>query len=191
MIGVSALCLLFVTNVSFAQNLSVQGLFDKALSLSQKGNDSELANVLSLGTSALEKEANTGSSDLKSKLLGQVGALKNLIPLASQGKLKTDVLSKIINTVKLLIGANQLSNMLSGGKSGLLGNAAGLTSSLGLLKSGLPALGDGQQNKLGSLLNLATKSVSKLDKSGLGAKIAASFAKKRLGKIVDLVKTAI
>lgn len=191
--------MVFSMNVSFAQMVSVEGLLDQAVSLTQKGNNSsELVNVLNLGSAALSKELSAGGSgnnNLTSKLLGQAGILKNLIPLATQGNLKVDAISKVVNTIKLLLGANRISNLLGGGKSNLLGNAAALTSNLGLLKAGSSVLGGDSSNILGGLINGVTKNIGKFDKKGFlgigGGKFAAGMANKKLQKIVSLVGSSL
>ena len=190
-VGFIATFLLLTTLDSFAQRVKLEGLLDEAVTLSQKEGKEELVEALKSGSFALESEANTRGNEMKEKLLGQVGALKSLIPLAKDGTLKTDVLSKVVNTIKLLVGANQINNLLSEGKEGLLGNAETLTGSLNLLQSGKEALDSKQQDKLGSLLEAASETVKKLDGNDTGAKVAASSVKKTLGKIVDLVKSAV
>lgn len=174
-----------------AQGLSVESLLDKAISLSQKGDNSGTADALTDGVSALESEAKSSDGSLKDKLLGKAGDLKALIPLASTGKLSGGALGKVVNAVKMLIGANRISGLLGKGESGLLGNAAGLTSSLGLIKAGSSILGSDKQSQLGGLLGEATKSVSGLDKKGPAAKLAAAASSKQLGSIVSLVSSAL
>jgi hypothetical protein len=188
---VAALCLMVFSATSFAQSLSVESLLDKAVSLSQRGDNAGVADALKLGSTALEKEANGSGGDLKSKLLGKAGDLKSLIPLASTGKLSSGVLGKAVNAIKMLIGANRISSLLGKGESGLLGNASSLTSNLGLIKAGSSILGGSTQSSLSSLLGNATKSVSGLDKGGAAGKLAATAASKQLGSIVKLVGSAL
>jgi hypothetical protein len=176
---------------AFAQGLSVESLLDKAVSLTQKGDKAGTADALTQGVSALEKEAKSSDGSLKDKLLGKAGDLKSMIPLASSGKLSGGALGKVVNAVKMLIGANRISGLLGKGESGLLGNAAGLTSSLGLIKAGSSILGGSNQTKLNGLLGEASKSVSGLDKKGPAAKLAAAASSKQLGSIVSLVGSAL
>lgn len=176
---------------AFAQGLSVESLLDKAVSLTQKGDKAGTADALTQGVSALEKEAKTSNGSLKDKLLGKAGDLKSMIPLASSGKLSGGALGKVVNAVKMLIGANRISGLLGKGESGLLGNAAGLTSSLGLIKAGSSILGGSNETKLNGLLGEATKTVSGLDKKGPAAKLAAAASSKQLGSIVSLVSSAL
>lgn len=190
--GFIAALLLFIQYDSSAQRVTLEGLLDEAVSLSnQEGDKEKLVEALKSGTSALESEANTRGNEMKEKLMGQAGALKSLVPLAAEGTLKTDVLTKVVNTIKLLVGANQINNLLSEGKEGLLGNATSLTGSLNLLQSGKEALDSKQQGKLGDLIEAAAGTVKKLDGNDAGARIAASSVKKTLGKIVELVKNAV
>jgi hypothetical protein len=185
------LCLMIFSSNAIAQGLSVESLLDKAMSLSAKGDKSGTADALTEGVSALEKEAKSSDGTLKDKILGKAGALKTMIPLASAGKLNTGVLGKVVNAVKMLIGANRISSLLGKGESGLLGNAASLTSNLGLIKAGSSILGSGSQSQLNGLLGEATKSVAGLDKKGPAAKIASAASSKQLGSIVKLVSSAL
>ncbi|RFS16729.1 hypothetical protein [Emticicia sp. C21] len=186
-----ALFLLVVTHESFAQKVNLESLLARAVSLSESGKTAELVETLKSGSFALESEANTRGNEMKDKLLGQTEALKSLIPLATAGTLKTDELSKVVNTIRLLVGANRINNLLGEGKEALLGNAEELTTSISMLQSGKAILDSKQQDKLGSLLDAASEPVKKLDDEDNGAKVAASAVKKTLGKIVDLVKEAV
>ena len=71
----TAFCLLFLTHVSFAQDMSVEGLLDKAVALSQKGDDAGTAEALTKGTAALESEAKGSTGTLKDKLLSKAEKL--------------------------------------------------------------------------------------------------------------------
>lgn len=174
-----------------AQTLSVESLLDKAMTLSQKGDNSGTAEALTQGVSALETEAKSSGGELKTKLLSKVGDLKSLIPLASTGTLKTGILGKAVNAIKMLIGANRISGLLGKGESGLLGNASSLVSNLGLIKTGSSILGATNQTKLGGLIGEATKSVSGVNKSGVAGKLAAAASSKQLGGIVSLVGSVL
>lgn len=185
------LVLLVLTHDLFAQKLSLESLLEKTITLSKSDKNSALPEALKSASFALEGEANTRGNEMKDKLLGQVGVLKGLIPLAQAGTLKTDVLSKVVNTIRLLVGANQINNILTEGKDALLGNGESLASSINLLQSGKAVLDSKQQDKLGSLLDVASETVKKLDGKDASAKVAASSAKKTLGKIVDFVKEAV
>lgn len=185
------ICLLaFISNTN-AQTLSTEGLLDKALALSAKGDNAGTAEALTQGSVALENEAKDSSGDLKDKILGKVGNLKSLASLASGGKLQSGILGKAISAVKMLIGANRINKLLGKGDSGLLGNAANLTSSLGLIKAGSSILGSDQQGSLNGLLGEASKSVGEVDKKGIAGKVAAGAASKQLGSIVKLVSSAL
>ncbi len=190
--SLAATLLLFAgASKAIAQGISVESLLDKAVSLTQKGDKTGTADALTQGVSALEKEAKSSNGSLKDKLLGKAGDLKNLIPLASSGKLSGGTLGKVVSAVKMLIGANRISGLLGKGESGLLGNAAGLTSSLGLIKAGSSILGDSNESKLNGLVGEATKTVAGLDKKGPAAKLAAAASSKQLGGIVSLVSSAL
>ncbi|SDD47939.1 hypothetical protein SAMN04487996_101122 [Dyadobacter soli] len=187
----TALFLFAGASNAIAQGISVESLLDKAVSLTQKGDKAGSADALTQGVSALEKEAKSSDGTLKDKLLGKVGALKTMIPLASSGKLSGGALGKVVNAVKMLIGANRISGLLGKGESGLLGNAASLTSNLGLIKAGSSILGGSNESKLNGLLGEATKTVAGLDKKGPAAKLAAAASSKQLGSIVSLVGSAL
>jgi len=93
---------------------SIDGLFDNMMSLQKKGDNKGLTTALGSLTSGLEKEVGETGGDFKAGLLSQVGGLKKLMPLASKGMVKVGPLKKIVNTIKLMLGANRLSNMLGG-----------------------------------------------------------------------------
>lgn len=187
---ITSLLLIFSTN-TFAQS-NIEGILDKAISLAgQKSEGPQIASLLGTGVSLLEREANTGNTSIKSKLLSQASALKGLIPLANSGKLDLGSLSKIVNTVKMLVAAKRLKTMLSDGKSNLSQNKTNIVRNLNLLKAGSSVLGSSVQNHFGKLLASTTKSVGKLDKSGLFGKLAASATNKKLEKIISLVTSAL
>lgn len=184
-------CLVVSAQLSFAQSSSVEGLLDKAVASSEKGDTTATAQALTQGAEALENEAKSSGGSLKDKLLSKAGDLKSLIPLVSGGKLQSGVLGKAVSAVKLLVGANRISSLLRKGESGLLGNAASLTSNLGLIKAGSSVLGSDSQGKLNGLIGEATKSVGALNKKGIAGKLAATASSKSLGSIVSLVGSAI
>jgi hypothetical protein len=158
-------------------------LLDKAISTQATGNNEATAQALSASVTKLEKQTANSSGDFKDKLTGQIGNLKNLIPLAKSGLLKGDMLQKAISMVKMALGANQISSLL-GGKN-LLSNAAGLTSNLNLMKGGLSALGGESANTGGSLINAALSNVNLLKTGGAAAEPAA---RKSLGGVLDFAK---
>ena len=182
---------LILTTKTFAQS-NIEGILDKVVSLvGQKSDGPQIASLLGTGVSALEREANTGNTSIKSKLLSQAGALKGLIPLANSGKLDLGSLSKIVNTIKMLVAANRLKTILSSGKSNLSQNESSIVKNLNLLNAGSSVLGSNVQNNFGKLLASTTKSVGKLDKSGLFGKLAAAATNKKLEKIISLVTSAL
>ena len=87
--------------------------------------------------------------------------------MISAGGVQSGVLQKAIALVKMALGANQLSSIL-GGKN-LLGKTAGLTSNLGLMKSGLSLLGGTTAASGGSLISGALSSVNLLKTGGAAA----------------------
>lgn len=188
-----------VVNVSVANTMDlvivqdetseVEIFLDKAVEAEAFGNQGALLSSLNASTAALEKEANADKGSFKDKLLSQVGALQKLTPMAKSGLLKGDMLKKVINTVKMILAAKRIENALGG--SNLLENVGVLTKNLGLMRSGLPALGGDSQDKLGGLLNTAISSLGNLSKGGMTAKAAEPSVKKQLGGILDFVKGAI
>lgn len=186
-----ALVFLMIAPKASAQDKLTTGLLDKAMALFEKGDHAGTANALTEGTAAIETEAKSSNGALKDKLLSKVGSLKSMIPLVSAGKLQSGILGKAINAVKMLIGANRISGLLGKGESGLLGNAASLTSSLGLIKAGSSILGSDQQTSLNKLLGEASKTAGEVDKKGVAGKVAATAASKQLGSIVKLVSSAL
>ncbi|WP_149243200.1 hypothetical protein [Dyadobacter sp. 32] len=186
-----ALVFLMIAPKASAQDKSTTGLLDKAMALFEKGDHAGTAQALTEGTAAIETEAKSSNGALKDKLLSKVGSLKSMIPLVSAGKLQSGILGKAINAVKMLIGSNRISGLLGKGESGLLGNAASLTSSLGLIKAGSSILGSDQQTSLNKLLGEASKTSGEVDKKGVAGKVAATAASKQLGSIVKLVSSAL
>lgn len=168
----------------------IEDLLESALSMQEKGDNKGLANALSGISSGLEKEANDNGGDFKDKILGQVSGIQKLIPLASKGMVKQGPLQKLVSTIKLLLGANRISNMLGGGGS-LIGKGAGLKGSLGLLSAGSSILGGGNSNKLGGLISGAMGNVGKLDGNAMTAKAAEPAVKSQLSGILNMVKGAI
>lgn len=190
-IGFLALFLLDLTHNLFAQKETLAGLLDKTVMLSESGKSVELTATLKSATFALESEAYTRGFDMKDKLLKKVKVLENLTTLSSAGTLKPDILSKEINIIRLLIGANRINNLLSEGQEGLLGNGDSLKNSINLLQLGKEILDNKKQEKLENLLKVASETVSKLDEKDASAKVAASSVKKTLEKIVGLVKELV
>lgn len=190
-VGVLLFTMFLFGSFSFqSQAQGLEGLLDQALSMQEKGDKKGLADALGGISSGLEKEANDNGGDFKDKILSQVGGINKLIPLASKGMVKQGPLQKLISTIKLLLGANRISNMLGGGGS-LIGKAAGLKSSLGLMSAGSSILGGGKADQLGGLISGAMGNVDKLDGNKLAAKAAESGLKGQLGGMLDMVKGAI
>lgn len=191
LIGLIALFLLDSTQKVSAQRETLADLLEKAIVLSESDKTIELKEVLGSASFALESEAYTRGNEMKPQLLKQTKVLKNLMTLASEGTLKTDTLRKAINTIRLMLGANRINNLLEEGKDGLLGNAEAVTSSIKLLQLGKVALEQEKQQKLSDLLETVSAIAKQLDGRDANAKAASSSAKKTLGKIVHLVRETI
>jgi hypothetical protein len=163
----------------------IAGLLDKVVSLQSKGDNKGLGDAMQLLSKGVEKEANTTGGDFKEGLLSQVGGLNKLIPLASKGLVKAGPLTKIVNTIKLMLGANRIGNMLGGGS--LIGKASALKSGLSLMKGGSSILGSksvGMNDMIGGLMG----NVNKLDGGGLAAKAADKALPAQLGGILNMAK---
>ncbi|MBA4850545.1 hypothetical protein [Emticicia sp. BO119] len=191
LIGVIALFLLESTQKVFAQRETLADLLEKTIVLSENAKTNELKEALVSASFALENEAYTRGNEMKPQLLKQAKILKDFIPMASEGTLKTEALSSVVNTTRLLLGANRINNLLEDGKDGLLGNAKEITDSINLLQAGKSVLEDEKQQRLNDLLADVSKIVKQLDGKEGNAKNAASSAKKTLEKIVHLVKETI
>ncbi len=178
---VAALCLMGLSS----RGQSIDGLLDNVMSLQAKGDNKGLSTALGSLTSGLEKEVNDTGGDFKSGLLSQVGGLKKLMPLASKGMVKAGPLKKIINTIKLMLGANRLGNMLGGGS--LLGKAKAVKSGLGLMKAGSSIMG-AKSGGLSNLIGGAMGNANKLDGGGLAAKGAEKALSGQLGGILSMAK---
>ncbi|MCU0324074.1 MAG: hypothetical protein MUF45_02315 [Spirosomaceae bacterium] len=189
LLGLITVGFLFVLNTASVQAQSIEDLLNNAMSMHEKGDLKGLESALSLSSSKLESEAKESKGDFKDKLTSSLGGLKALIPLAGQGQVKKDGLQKVINTVRLLLGANRLSGMLGGGN--LLGNVAGLKGNLGLMQLGMSALGGQSSNQLGSLISSAMGGIGQLERGGVAAKTAEPAVRKQLGGVLDFVKKAI
>lgn len=161
-------------------------LLDKALILAASNDHEATAMALSRSVESIEKSSANTSGEFKDKLLGQVGNLKKMIPLAKTGGLQGGVLQKAIALVKMALGANQLSSIL-GGKS-LLGKTAGLTSNLGLMKSGLSLLGGSSASTGGSLISGAMSTVNLLKTGGA---VAEPKVRDSLGGVLNFAKGLI
>ncbi len=177
---------LFFSTTLLAQDDELSLSMDNALAMSEKGDNAGLEASLSKISTQVDTQANDSKSDFSDKLLSASGGLKTMIPMLSKGAGKLGDLQKLFSTIKLLMGAHKLSNMLGGGGS-LLSQAAGLKSNLGLMKMGASILG-GKSDQMTSLLGSAMSGVAQLEKGGMGAKAAEPALKKQLGSILDLAK---
>ena len=158
-------------------------MLDKAVSANTSGDKAATVTALKASTASLEKTASTSKGDFKDKLMGQVGNLKKLIPLAESGMLGGGILQKAAGLAKMAIGANQINSLMGGGS--LLGSASALTGGLGLLKSGLPSLSGASASTGGSLISSAMSAVGSLGSGGAAAEPAAKSA---LGGVLNFAK---
>ncbi|MGA0556272.1 hypothetical protein ACO2Q8_06465 [Larkinella sp. VNQ87] len=165
---------------------SIVSLLDKAVASNAKGDKAETVKALQEGTTALETEAKSSTGSLKDKLLGQVGNLKKLLPLAQSGLLKGDVLQKAVSLAKMALGANQVEKLMGGGN--LVSKVSGLTSNLNLIKSGLSVLAGNSASQGNSLITSALGGLSKLSKGGPLAKAAEPAVKGQLDSVLGFVK---
>jgi hypothetical protein len=141
---------------------------------------------MQLLSSGIEKEANDTGGDFKAGLLSQVGGLNKLIQLASKGMVNAGPLQKIVNTIKLMLGANRIGNMLGGG-GGLMGKASAIKSGLSFMKGGSSILGS-NAGGLENLIGGAMGNVDKLDGGGITAKAADKVLPSQLVGILDIAK---
>ncbi|WP_341227654.1 hypothetical protein [uncultured Arcticibacterium sp.] len=169
-----------------AQSQSLDGMLDNVLSLQKSGDKKGLSSAISQLSSGIETEANDTGGDFKEGLLSQAANLSKLAPLASKGMVKEGPLKKIINTVKLMLGANRIGNMLGGG-GGLIGKASALKSGLSLMQGGSSILGS-KSGGLNDLIGGAMGNVNKLDGGGLAAKAAEKALPNQLGGILSMAK---
>ncbi|MGR3810404.1 hypothetical protein [Jiulongibacter sp. NS-SX5] len=169
-----------------AQLGDISGMLDNVVSLQEKGDNKALGNALGSLSKSLEKEANDTGGDFKDGLLKQVGGLNKMIPLASKGMVKAGPLKKLVSTIKLLLGANRVSNLLAGG-GGLMGKASALSSGLSMMKGGSSILG-GSSDKFSGLIDGAMGNVNKLSGGGMAAKAAEKALPGQLGGILSMAK---
>jgi hypothetical protein len=171
------------TTDSVAVTDSTAMMLDKAVSANASGDKAATVTALKASTASMEKTAKVSKGDFKDKLMGQVGNLQKLIPLAESGMLGGGVIQKAAGLAKMALGANQISSLMGGGS--LLGNAAALTGGLSLLKGGLPSLGGVSASTGGSLISSAMSAVGGLSSGGAAAEPAAKNA---LGGVLNFAK---
>lgn len=172
-----------LTTDSVTTTDSTAMMLDKAVSANASGDKGATVQALKASTASLEKTAANSKGDFKDKLMGQVGNLKKLIPLAESGILGGGVIQKAAGLAKMAIGANQINSLLGGGS--LLGKASALTGGLSLLKGGLPSLGEISASTGGSLISSAMSAVGSLNSSGAAAEPAV---KSSLGNVLNFAK---
>lgn len=162
-------------------------LLDKAVTAQTAGNKAVVAQALQAGTTALEAEAQTNAGSFRDKLLEQADSLKKLIPLALSGTLTGSALQKAVGLAKMAVAGSKIEQLTR--EVSLLPSAAGLTASLGILKSALPGLGGSAARSGGLLITSALRGVSAL--SGQGATVAESDVRGQLDAVLSFVKEAI
>ena len=176
--------LLFI-NVSKAQ-ISASDLLENAISMTQKGDAQDVARAVDLVSAGLKAEVSPSNGIFKDKLLSQVGNLGSIVSALKSGNGDKTKLITALGTIKTLLAAQGLSNMLKGGN--LVGKAAAVASAIAVVKGGLSLLSNGKNTDgVSSLLDKISGKTAKLDKKGLFAKMAQNALKKKLGSALDMV----
>ena len=177
------------TNVN-AQSIDL-GMLDKASKLLSTGDQMGSSKLLGQVAMQVPKEKKAAKGDFGSKIVNQVGSLSSLIPALEKGTGNVSAVQKIINTIKMLVGANNLSNLVGGGN--LIGKTDQLTSNLNLLQTGLGMMDGGGLglSKVAKSLTKVTKKLPKLDKAGKGGEKAQKSIVKKLGGSLNLLKGLI
>ncbi len=168
-----------------AQSFDI-GMLDNALGLLDQGKQAESGAILGTAMGLLTKSTQASSGDFASKILSQVGALNKVLPALKGGTANIAGVQKIIQTVKMLLGAMNLNQMVKGGS--LLGNSASLLSNVNLLKGGMSLLEGGKSvDKITKSLDKIVKKAPKLDKSGFAGKWAQKAVSKKLESSLGLL----
>lgn len=163
-------------------------LLDKAVTAQKAGDKAATAQALQVGTNALEAEARTSSGSFKDNLLGQVGNLKKLIPLAASGVLSGGMLQKAVGLAKMAFAGDRIEQLMGG--ASLLPNVGGLTANLGILKSALPAVGGSTAMAGESLIGSALGNVARLSGGGATATAAEPAVRSQLNSVLSFAKGA-
>ncbi|WP_341226906.1 hypothetical protein [uncultured Arcticibacterium sp.] len=186
----SIFILSFVTLFAFG-NLQAQsfdlGMLDNAMGMFKSGDkNTKVAGILGDAVMSLKDEAKSSDNNFSSKLIGQASVLGGLIPSIKKGNADMNLVQKVISTIKTLVAAQRLKSLLGGGS--LLGKSSQVNSNVGLIQSGLGALGSGSAvDKLSSALGAVTKKSSKLEKTGIFANLAEKAVSKKLGTSLNLL----
>lgn len=176
-------CALFSTNVQ-AQSFDL-GMLDNAMSLINQGKQNQAAGLLEKAGSLLSEESKGSKNQFGGKILSQVGLLSSVLPSLSKGNANLATVSKIINTIKTLQAASNLSNLIGGG---LKGNGSKVAGNIGILKTGLSMLNlGGNTNKIVGVLDKVSGKSAKLDKKGLFSGLVQKGAAKKLNSSLGLL----
>lgn len=168
-----------------AQSFDLSSL-DNITSMINGGDKTKAIGLLGGALNGIKSEVGNSNSSFAPKILGQVSSLATMIPALKSGNGNTNLIIKAINTIKTLIAANRLKNML--GQGSLLGKSAQLNSNVGILQKGLGMLEGGSQvDKISKMLNVVSKKSPKLEKSGLFGNLASKAISKKLGGSLDML----
>lgn len=182
-----ALTFAFVTETKAQFDL---GMLDNALSLVQSGKQKESSKILGSAVSLLTNQVQGSNGDFATKIMGQLGGLSAVLPALEKGTANMGAVSKIISTIKMLVGAMNLNNLIKG--DSLLGKTTALVSNVNALKSGLSVLdGVAGVNKITKSLDKVLKKSTKLDKTGWAANMAQKAISKKLGSSLGLLSGLI
>ncbi len=185
-----AFVILSLLSVQFAsaQNFDLS-ILDKAMGLINKGDNAQGGSLLNSAIAGITKEVSGSKTSFAPKITSQLGSLSTLASGLSSGGGNTTGLSKIVNTIKTLVAANRLKNMLGGGSS-LLGKGKAVGENTSLLSKGLGLLGGSspQLSQATDLLSAVSKNSSKLDGSSVVAKGAEKLIKDNLGSSLGIIE---
>lgn len=169
-----------------AQSFDLSSLDDITSLINKGGSNTKVVGLLGGAMDGIKSEIGNSNSSFAPKILGQVANLGSMIPALKSGNINTNLITKAISTIKTLIAANRLKNML--GQGSLLGKSSQLSSNVGVLQQGLGMLGGGSKvDKIFSLLNVVNKKSPKLEKDGLFGKLASKAISKKLGSSLDML----
>ena len=162
------------------------GMFDKAASLLESGQQEKSGQVLGTALGLLSKTANASSGDFASKILGQTDMLSSILPALASGTANVSKVQGIISKIKMLVSAMSLNKLVSGGK--LAGNSKSVLANVGTLQSGLSMLGGGSTvDKIAKTLGKVTDKAPKLEKTGLFSGLAKKAVSKKLESSLGLL----
>jgi hypothetical protein len=168
-----------------AQSFDLSTL-DNITSLINKNDNKKAIGLMEGVLGGIKSEVGNSNTGFGQKILSQVGSLASMIPALKAGNGNVNLITKAISTIKTLIAANRLKNML--GQGSLLGKSSELSSNVGILQQGLGMLQGGSKvDKISKLLNVVNKKSPKLENSGLFANLASKAVSKKLDSSLDLL----